>query len=157
MRVKRTTCPAALLLLLAAAAHAAPNFSGDWTLNAAQSDFGPFPAPTKFVRHIEHTDPDLKYTTIQSGPAGEVTTELSYRIDGKERTQDVRGGQSTGSARWDGDVLEIHSVRGGSVKIETTERWTLSEDGKTLTITAAIQMLSGSTPLRLVLERQPAK
>ena len=36
-----------LLVGLACAAQAKPNFTGDWKLNADKSDFGPLPPPEK--------------------------------------------------------------------------------------------------------------
>jgi hypothetical protein len=33
-----------------------PNFSGEWKMNAAKSDFGQLPPPDSFVRRIEHAD-----------------------------------------------------------------------------------------------------
>ena len=51
----------ALLIIagLASMAFAAdkPNFSGDWKLNAAKSNFGPIPPPTSYTRKIAHAEP----------------------------------------------------------------------------------------------------
>src|SRR5277367_4263573 len=49
---------------------AAPNFSGDWKMNIAKSDFGPVPAPEVLTRAIKHTDPALEIATHQKGARG---------------------------------------------------------------------------------------
>jgi len=144
----------AALLCGGAAAQDTPDFSGEWTMNAAESDFGQFPAPSSFVRKIEHNDPELKYTTIQSGQAGTTTSELSYTTDGTEQVNDIRGARTSGSARWDGDVLEIRSTRGGgATEIRMVERWTLSDDGKALRVDGTVETVAGSQKLLIVLER----
>lgn len=132
-----------------------PNFSGEWTLNESKSDFGPLPMPAKFVRKIEHNEPNLKSVTTQSGRQGEITTELSYTTDGKECTNTIRGAEVKGTAKWDGAVLVIESKReAGGQSLTMTERWTLLEDGKTITV--ALHMLSsqGEADIKMVLEKQ---
>src|ERR1051325_8061092 len=73
-------------LLFAALCYAKPNFSGQWTMDASKSDFGPMPAPEKIVRVIDHKEPNLNIKTTQVGQQGEVKSEYSYTTDGKEFT-----------------------------------------------------------------------
>ncbi len=146
---------AALLVALPGAAQDKPNFSGTWKLNAAKSDYGPIPAPEKLQRTIKHSDPDLNISTTQTGQQGESTTELVYTTDGKPVTNKTPRGEVTGNAKWDGNVLVIASKREmQGAEITTNERWTLSEDGKMLTIVIKINAPQGDFEIKTVLDKQ---
>lgn len=147
----------AVSALLAAPARAwdKPNYTGDWKLNAGKSDFGPMPAPEKMNRTVKHEDPNLKITTTQTGPQGEFTSELNFTTDGKPSTNKVRGQDVTGAAKWDGDTLTVSAKREvQGMEITTNERWTLSEDGKTLTIDNKINTPQGDFDVKLVMDKQ---
>ena len=77
--MKRVLIAALVILTIAAGAVAAdkpnkaaasnkPNFSGEWKMNAAKSNFGQVPPPAKFVRRIQHSEPSL--TVIEEQTAG---------------------------------------------------------------------------------------
>jgi hypothetical protein len=146
--------------LLAAAfgmlqAQAKPNFSGTWKLNTGQSDFGAMPAPDSRTDKIAHADPDLTDSMTQSGQNGEVTAELKYSTDGKETTNSVRGNQVKSTAKWEGDELVIDgkaAFNGADVTLK--DRWSLSGDGKTLTIQRHVNSAMGETDQKIVLEKQ---
>ena len=146
---------AALGLAIPAGAWAKPNFSGDWKLNAAKSDFGQMTGPEKMDRKIIHEDPNLKFSTVQSGPQGEVTTDMAYTTDGKPTINKTPTGDATGTATWDGDALVIVNKRQfQSLEITETDRWTLSEDGKTLTIAHKVSMPRGHIDSTIVMDKQ---
>ena len=65
----------AMMLLAAGLAIAKPNFTGDWKLDADKSNFGPMPPPTSMSLDIDHTDPNLKIVTKQSGAQGDLEYE----------------------------------------------------------------------------------
>jgi hypothetical protein len=141
------------MTFLAAQSQAAANFSGDWKLNLAKSDYGPVPAPEFMTRTIKHDDPVLQMSTHQKGAQGETTTALKYTTDGKpvENTTPP----SKGSAKWDGDKLVIDSVRdfqGGDLKFH--EVWSLSPDGKVLTINNHATVPQGEFDIVLVFDKQ---
>ena len=146
--------------LLAAAfallpAQAKPNFSGNWKLNAAKSDFGAMPAPDSRTDKIVHEDPDLKDNYTQSGQMGEMTAEMKYSTDGKETTNTVRGNEIKSIAKWDGDDLVIDgkaNFNGADVTLK--DRWTLSADGKTIVIQRHVNSPMGETDQKIVLEKQ---
>jgi hypothetical protein len=148
---------AALCAVLAAAAiaQAAPNLTGDWKLNVGKSNYGSFPAPLGATRKIVQSGVKLSMTTIQKGAQGEVTTQLNYTTDGKEAVNKTQTGESKGSAQWIGDKLMIESSRemqGATLKQK--EIWTLSPDGKTLTIDAHVSLPNGEFDVRQVFEKQ---
>ena len=127
------------------------NLSGVWKLNAAKSDYGKFPAPLSVTRKITHNDPRLVFSTTQTGPQGDVTSSLTYTTDGKE----VVNGDSKGVAQWIGDKLMIESSRefqGATLKQK--EIWTLSGDGKTLTVDSHVSLPNGEFDVKQVFDRQ---
>ena len=135
---------------------AKPNFSGEWKMNPAASNFAPLPAPDKLVRKISHHDVHLKITTTQVGQQKEIVTDLSYTTDGKECRNVIRGQQFTGTARWEGDTLVINSKREvQGMDISQTESWTLSQDGQTLTISNHVKTPQAAFDITIVLEKQP--
>ncbi len=147
---------AALALAVSGSAFAAkPNFSGDWKLNAGKSDFGPMPGPEKMDRKINHNDPEIKITTTQSGPQGEMTTNLAYKTDGTESVNKVREADVKSVAKWDGNALVVSSKRDfQGMEIVMNERWTLSEDGKSLTIVNKINTPQGDFEIKVVMDKQ---
>jgi len=156
MRTTRRLMLAAMSLVLCAAlAQAKPNFNGEWKLNASKSDFGMMPAPTSLVLKITHSDPDMKVVRTQVGEQGEFTNESAYTTDGKECVNKSRFGETKSTLKWDGDVLVINSkmdFQGNEVTI--TEKWSLSEDGKTLTQNRHFSTSQGEGDVRTVLEKQ---
>lgn len=144
-----------LVLALAAVAQAAPNLSGDWKLNIAKSNYGAFPAPESVTRKIFHNDPKLVLTTTQKGPQGEITSTLTYTTDGKESTNKLQSGESKGSAQWIGDKLMIESSREvqGTV-LKQKEIWTISGDGKSITVDSHVSIPNGEFDVKQVFEKQ---
>jgi len=144
------------LVALAGLAQAATNFSGEWKMNPAKSDFGPVPAPQMFTRTIKHNDPVLEYSTHQKGAQGDVTTEVKYTTDGKPATNKINGTDSKGTAKWQGAALLIESTREiQGMQIESKEIWTLTDDKKTLTVNSHLTIPGqGEFDLKLVLEKQ---
>ena len=144
-------------LLLAGAAQGAPNpsLSGEWKLNLSKSNYGSFPAPLGVTRKIVHNGAKLSMTTIQKGPKGEVSSDLSYTTDGKESVNQLQTGESKGSAQWIGDKLMIDSSREiqGTV-LKQKEIWSVSADGKTLTIDAHVSLPNGEFDVKQVFEKQ---
>lgn len=146
-----TVIAVSALALLAARAQAAPNLTGVWKLNLAKSDYGPVPQPETMTRTINYNDPSLQISTYQKGANGEATTELKYTTDGKP----AENKGSKGTAKWDGDKLIVDSVRdlqGAEIKFH--EVWSLSADGKTLTINNHLVATQGEFDLTLVFDKQ---
>lgn len=136
-------------------AQAAPNFSGDWKLNTAKSDYGPIPAPDVMTRKITHNDPSFVSKTNQKGAQGEVNTEVKYTTDGKVSVNKIGDADSKGTAKWDGDNLVIDSTReAGGTELKFHEIWSLSEGGKVLTINNHITAPQGEFDIKLVFDKQ---
>jgi hypothetical protein len=113
---------------------AKPNFSGVWTLDKSRSDYGRLPPPASQTRTIDHKDPDLKLKTVTTGSFGEVTTEYNYKTNGEPASDTIRGSKVSHTSKWEEGTLSIafeRALPNGSVA-KSTEKWFLSEDGKTL-------------------------
>jgi hypothetical protein len=156
---KPVTAFVAFIAYLAATwstAQAAPNFTGDWKMNIAKSDFGPVPAPEILTRAIKHNDPVLEIATHQKGARGEVNSELKYTTDGKPCVNNIQGGEAKGSAKWSGESLVIESERDfQGTPITSKETWALSEGGKVLTITNHVTVpKQGQFDIRYVFDKQ---
>jgi hypothetical protein len=143
------------LTFLAAHAQAATNFSGEWKLNLAKSDYGPIQqfAPEFMIRTIKHDDPALHISTHQKGAQGEVTTELNYTTDGKP--VENKSANSKGTAKWDGDKLVVDSVRDlNGTELKNHDVWTLSADGKVMTVNSHLTAPQGEFDITFVFDKQ---
>jgi hypothetical protein len=125
------------------------NLTGVWKLNVSKSDYGMVPAPEAMTRTINHNDPSLQMSTYQKGAQGEVTTELKYTTDGKP----AENKGSKGTAKWEGGKLVIDSVREGA-EIKFHEVYTVSPDGKMMTINNHIVAPQGEFDITLVFDKQ---
>lgn len=154
---RRSWALAASMMIASAGCFAAdkPDFSGEWTLNTTKSDFGPMPMPGKLVRKIEHKDPELKITTTTAGQAGERTVESAYKTDGSESVNKAAQGESKSVVKWEGSALTFATKREiQGMTIEQSEKWSMSEDGKTLTVDGQLKSPQGELALKIVMDKK---
>jgi hypothetical protein len=145
-----------LLALAALPALAKPNFTGDWKLNTAKSTFGDFPAPDSMSMKVDHAEPKLTAVTKQSSQMGDMELHATYTTDGKESTNEgFQGAPNKGVVKWDGDALGFE-IKGqfGDSEFTMTQKWTLSDDGKTLTVAQHIASAMGELDQKLVFDKQ---
>ncbi len=144
------------LLVCALTAFAAdkPNFSGTWKLNVDKSDFGPMPKPEKADFVIVHKDPELNVKQTAVGSMGEVTSDVKILTDGTEFTNNTRGQEVKGTAKWEGQTLVVtqHLDMQGTT-VTFVQKWSLSEDGKTITQDFNISTPQGELTQKAVLEK----
>lgn len=166
------------LAAMAVSAVGAPNFAGTWVLDKSKSQgLDPRMANAESVSCVITQDDkslsiEWKITGGQPpagggpgggggmgrGPAG----PRVYNLDGKEVTTDASGqmgGTNTLKATWSGDTLELMSVRAGNFngnefKATTTDKLSLSEDGKTMTVNRHSESPRGTQDSTLVLNKQ---
>lgn len=154
---RRSLLTISILALFASLASAQdkPNFSGSWKMNAAKSDFGPMPAPDKAERVVAHEEPTLKIKNTQTGQNGDQVTEMEYKTDGSEFTLKRRNMDIKAVGKWEGAKLVVKSkFEAQGMEIASTENWTLSEDGKVLTIVTALGTPQGDFEIKLVMDKQ---
>jgi hypothetical protein len=156
MKTAKTIVLAGFVLLVCAAlAQAKPDFTGEWKLDVAKSDFGPMPAPQSMVQKVTHQEPSLKVVSTQVSERGEFTSERNYTTDGKECVNKMRDTEVKSTLKWDGDTLVIDSKFSFQDNaITTSEKWTLSADGKVLTIKSHFSSPQGEGDTTRVLNKQ---
>ncbi len=155
MKLRFFFLTAAVFAAAALPALAKPNFTGDWKLNPAKSDFGQMPAPNSMSSKIAHDEPNLKTTSRSSSDQGDFEFQATYTTDGKECTNELMGNPVKSTVKWDGDALLINSnAKFGDNELTIQDRWTLSEDGKTLTIARVFKSSMGEMAQKMVLEKQ---
>lgn len=156
MRTIRCTLMMVLLPMLCASYVAGkPNFTGNWKLNAAKSDFGGMPAPTRFEQKIVHNEPELKVSFLFAGEFGEFTADSVYTTDGKECVNTSSMGESKSTVNWEGDALVVVTkmdMQGAEVTM--TNKWSLSEDGKTLTVHGHFSSSQGEGDSTIVMDKE---
>ncbi len=114
---------------------AVPNLTGTWVMAADKSDFGPMPAPKVRTDVVDHKEPNLTIKRTVTGPDGTpAVVDLKYAVDGKQYTNTTPQGDIKSTLKWDGNVLVVASVVSTpNGDADVTDRFSLSEDGKTLT------------------------
>ena len=96
------------------------------------------------------------------GMGGGFAPSATYKLDGTETTSEgQRGGTTTSKAEWKdgGKTLVLHRVtklnfQGNDVTLTTTEEWSLSSDGKTLTVKRTSDSPRGTQSYTLVFNKQ---
>jgi hypothetical protein len=133
-----------------------PDFSGEWSLDADKSNFGPMPPPTSMTRKVDHKDPALTYTQSTVGsPQGDQTVTMKYTTDGKESVNQMMGNDVKAVAKWEGKALVITAKADfGGMEITLTDKWTLSDDGKVLTDDLHIGTGQGDFDVTYVLKKK---
>lgn len=143
-----------LLCFLNVLAADKPNFSGSWKLNVDKSEFGPMPKPDKADYVVAHKDPEMNVKSTVVSQMGEMTNEEKILTDGTEFTNNFRGQEVKGTAKWDGQTLIVTrklDMQGATITI--VGKWTLSEDGKTITQDLKISTPQGELAQKLILEK----
>ena len=161
MQTLKRSLAAALVVVSATAASAqpkAPDFNGQWELNVAKSDFGPMAqqAPTKASMTVTQSATSIKLVQAVSSPMGDQNQTQELALDGQDHTMPGMDGQpATSSAKVDGEAVVVNTkmTREGT-DITMTSRWTLSPDGKTLTVARVIATPMGPLAMKLVYDKK---
>ncbi|MEO6803453.1 MAG: hypothetical protein ABI197_09455 [Granulicella sp.] len=135
----------ALLILVGATALAQehPDLSGSWRINLAESDYGDLQGPDTRVDVIEQHDGRVSDRVTVEGRRRKQQYTLLFVTDGTETA--LPPGTKTGittiltvSGQWQGNVLVvIQKVQSQGIRLVLANRYTLSGDGKTLSVTVS--------------------
>ena len=127
------------------AARNKPDFSGTWSLDRSKSELGRLGqrmANVELTYVIIHKDPELKVIR-KTGAAAQ--GESAYYSDGRGETNPnlLGRGDVKSKTKWDGTKLVSRSTatiqgRRDDFYIDTTQKWEMSPDSKTLTVTISI-------------------
>jgi hypothetical protein len=133
------------------AAPAKPNFTGEWQLNLAKSNYGSMPAPTSLLRKITHKEPSLEVVDDEVGSRRTGIRTRNYMTSGPT-TFEINGAAVEGAAAWEGTSL-IVTTRVDTVGLTFKDKMSLSGDGKQLTSNVQIDSSQGSAQVTLVFDR----
>lgn len=117
------------LLLVAPVSATDPdrNFSGKWTLDAGSSH----------LQGLEiQAEPAL--TIVQQEAAIHCSTNAHYALDGSETKYRAGGATHSSTVKWEGAALLINTLVSGPRNYTVMDRWRLSRDHATLTITRQV-------------------
>ncbi|MCA1592320.1 MAG: hypothetical protein LC754_06655 [Acidobacteria bacterium] len=143
-----------------------PDLSGTWGRDKSKSDFGMLAsspaAKADETLTITQNEPEIKITRTLSLNGREEVQALVYYTDGRGETNPSTLGRIgvKSKTKWDGgklvseSKLTHESPRGGTFSIDSTEKWQLSSDGKTLTQTNIIVTPRGVQTVRQVFNRR---
>ena len=130
-----------------------PNLTGVWKANIEKSKFNG-PPPTEYLVIFDQQDSKLTEKTRTVGPHGEQRASFTYNTDGKPSMNSFQGLPMRTQASWSGNILTLDAkVAGRPATI--SEKYALSSDGNTLTITSAMTSDGKTLERTLVLEKQP--
>jgi hypothetical protein len=143
-----------------------PDFSGTWKLNVGKSDFGPVPGPSAQTDVIEQSGQTLKIAVNAETEMGKMQYTETLTTDGREVTiaPDAPGAHPNPevtlqsiSAAWNGSTLDVsQKLTYGSDPVTGVSHYTLSADGKVLTISSDYQSQMGEAERTFVFEKQDA-
>jgi len=169
--MKKNFFSIAILTILAlglsvSAMAAKADFSGTWKLDAAKSTG--LPPGMEQTMTVKQTGDEIKFeTVVKGGPQGEQIVADAYTLDGKEHdfkpANAPESAKGKRTAKWNQDTsgidvaekLEIIGAPDGStVTIEATRKWTLSADGKTLTIEIKSKSPQGEQNIKRIFVKQ---
>ncbi len=130
-----------------------PNFTGVWKANIEKSKFNG-PPPTEYLVIFDQQGSKLTEQTGTFGPRGEQRASYTYDTDGKPSMNSFRGLPMRTQASWsDGTLVLDAKVAGRPASIN--EKYALSSDGNTLTISQSMTANGKTMEQTLVLEKQP--
>lgn len=116
-----------------------PDFSGTWTLDKEKSSG--LPPGISQVMNVKQKENVVEIETIISGEQGKQTVPDKYTVNGAETEMKLPNGIRKRLSKWNAagngmDVTEKSVVETpqGKAEIEGVRKWTLSADGKILTI-----------------------
>jgi hypothetical protein len=139
------------------------NFSGEWKLNESKSDLGQFAQFATRAIKTDQKDNDITINRTAPGfDGGDVTTAETLSFDGKETETTVFGNSKRkATAKWsdDGNTLTVNYVlnldfNGQTFDVKGNEIWTVSDDGKTLTVQTNASSPQGDLAAKAVYDKQ---
>lgn len=139
------------------------DFSGKWKLNEGKSELGQFANfATKIIEVQQNAEAISISKTAPSFDGNDVTTKEQLTFDGKEvESTFIANSKKKSVAKWseDGKTLKITysfklELNGESNEIKGVEVWTLSDDGKTLTVKNNSSTPMGDMETKSIYEKQ---
>jgi hypothetical protein len=171
------------LLAVSAFAQKKSDFSGSWTLDVSKSKLDERMRVESMTKTVTQTDKDIKIETAtkrlpppdgamqgggqgggRRGGFGGGDGTVTYTLDGKESSAEIDGQMGKMPIKLKATVesdgkLKLSSVstfsgQMGEITITTKETWSLSDDGKTLTIKRESESPRGTQSAEMVFTKK---
>jgi type IV secretion system protein VirB10 len=127
------------------------DFSGQWVLDARNSNSRALPVPPEPALSV--TQQDMAIRCSVPGENGSAV-QWTYLLDGTETRVRVGGDSWSSQVKWEGAALLINTIVSGAHDYTVMDRWKLSRDHATLIVTRQIVQRSGTTEGELVYTRE---
>jgi hypothetical protein len=140
-----------------------PNLSGEWTRdNAKSSGLQGVLATVELTLLITHKDPEFRISRSVKLKEQQMTQDLVYYTDhrGETNPATIGSGDVKSKTKWNKNKIETTASwsrmgRTGDVSnFDSTEKWDLSADGKTLTDSVDISTPNGMRSIKQVFNRK---
>src|SRR6478609_4377194 len=151
---------AILIFISTPAAFLKPDFSGEWALDEAKSNRGEFGGRMTAGKLSVKKEGDMMIVVRNAtGPMGEVVTTDKITLDGKESpsTGGMEGSirKTTSTLSADQNTISVSTAtvlnfNGTTFNVAVAEVWSLSADGKALTIDTESNTQMGVNKAKLV-------
>ncbi|MDX9727976.1 MAG: hypothetical protein RBT50_01810 [Bacteroidales bacterium] len=151
------------LSLISGSLFAQTDFSGSWALNESKSTLGDGPRMSVTSMTVTQQESLISIDLVQpSFEGGEMKRSEKYTLDGKES---VNKGMMDSSVKtittWSEDKKELKfaktilfDMNGDTMELKITDAWTISDDGKTLTVKSSMISEMGDMNLVLVYDKK---
>lgn len=166
-RVIKTSLPVLFAILsfslLSGSLFAQSDFSGSWALNESKSTFGDGPRMSATSMTVNQQEGLISVDLVQpSWEGGEMKRSEKYTLDGKESVNEGMMGSSVKTiTSWSEDKKELRfaktiafDMNGETMEMKLNDAWTLSDDGKTLTVKSSMKSDMGEVNLALVYDKK---
>lgn len=141
------------------------NYSGTWKLNEGKSELGQFGARGAASKLVvdQKADGALSITTTSTNFQGEEVVATDNLTDGKEveGPGGFPGSKKKSTLKWAGDGQSFNltniisgEFNGNSFEVSVKQAWTLSADGKTLTVANSVSSPQGEFSSKAVYDKQ---
>ena len=142
---------------------AQPNFSGSWAFNESKSILGDGPMMSATSMTVDQQEGLISMDLVRpSVDGGDMKTTEKYTLDGKES---VNTGMMDSSIKtittWSDDKKELKfaktilfDMNGDTMEIKISEIWSMSEDGKTLTVKSTMSSQMGESTVTLAYDKK---
>lgn len=171
--MKKTAALSFVILLFACAASFAqdktPDYSGDWKLDTGKSELGQRSNIESMTMKVTQTESQITFTRNATRGESEAPRRgrgrgfggggsQVYDLSGKETKSEAGGrfgGEVVRKAEAGDEDLKLTSTMNidtprGAISIKSTETWSLSDDGKTLTVNVSRETPRGSRTSKMV-------
>lgn len=119
----------------------APDFHGEWNLDAQRSDIRSLPDPPASFLRIQQSPQNINvFPGRQADPA---SASIQYPLNGATGKSQVDGLRFSIMTKFEGDALLTNVIVSGPRDYAYTERWTISRDGNILTIIRSLPRANG--------------